>query len=416
MGVLLSRLKSLGSIVVLGIGVSLLAGCGGPGDISGQVATVNGDSISSKDYYNYLQRKSSVTGITQQGQKVIVSVPPNESLGFQALRDLVVDKIILQIAKEQGVYPTEAEVAAELKFQQGVADLNGGTNIVQAALSRGFTTESFKGQILVDLCKSKIISKGITITPTQVDDWIKQHPDSSLVADPPKITALMLLVPAGNSTMKAAADDELKKGRPFQLVAQQYSQDPEREKYTYHYHEIEVPRMPAVLQQLLQKTEVNQATDWQQANEGWVKFFVEKKQASHKKDTKNPVLLQIISRGLAEQQGLTQHGANYLNQLIEDKLKAAKESAIQIMPKAYQENWKDFMTQVLKAKTPTPAPGAPAGGAPAGGATTAGAAPAGATTGAAPSGATSGAAPAGAPPAGAPPAGATNAPKTPGKS
>jgi parvulin-like peptidyl-prolyl isomerase len=392
-----------------------LIGCGGPSGSSGALATVNGDNISMQELVEYIQRKPTVIVDTQSGPQ-LARVTSGQSLGFQAMRDLIVDKIVEQIAKEQGVYPKDSDVAAELDFQQKVADLRPQRlNIAKEALAAGYSTESFKHQLLVDLCRMRIMTKGITVTPQEVEDYIKTNPDNELFTDPPRIKALMILVPRSDEAKKKKVDDALKQGQPFLTVANEYSIDPQARAATWHYHVDNVNQMPPQVRALLEKTAVGASTDWVAANEGFVKFSVEQKTPAKPKDTKDPTVREIVRRSLAAQKG---QATIDINGMIQAKLKNAGEKGIVIVPHNYQDTWKRVMDQMLAAPaqpsaqpgaspqppvpgTPVP-PDASKGGkasapAPGGSGTTT-------TTGAAaPSGAaTGGAAPGGAAPGGAP--------------
>lgn len=349
----------LSSICIGLVGAVVLAGCGSS-DPQGTLATVNGVPISEKDYFNYLQRKANVIVETQRGP-VQAIVQPDQPFGFQAMRDMIIDEMLVQIAKDQGVYPSDGDVAKQLKYLQDVSNLSTGVNVVQEALKRGYTTDSFKKQVLIDLCKERIVTKGITISPQQVDDYIKMHPDDTMFSDPPRISALMILIGKDKAKDKAKIDDELKKGQPFLTVAQNNSIDPDARAVAWHYHVDVVSKMPPQVRELLEKTDINQSTDWLESSEGYVKFYVESKVKAKAKDTTNPTLREFVRRALAQQQGDPQ--GSKIQRLLQEKFKSIKEDAIQVEPKNYKDQWKMLMERIRSAPlAPADAPGAAAPG------------------------------------------------------
>ena len=99
-----------------------LAGCrgGSSSGASGDLAVVNGEAIPMDEYYRYLERKPAVQVVAPQNGQLqagqIAEMPTAAPLGFQAMRDLINRRILIDVARDEKVMPTEADVATELQF------------------------------------------------------------------------------------------------------------------------------------------------------------------------------------------------------------------------------------------------------------------------------------------------------------
>src|SRR5512132_2013253 len=89
--------------------VAALGGC--RGENSEILATVNGDSITVDTFNKYLGVKTSCRVIVQ-GQ--VVDLPVADTLAFQAMQDLVSRAVLEQMAKDEGVQPTPAQIESEI--------------------------------------------------------------------------------------------------------------------------------------------------------------------------------------------------------------------------------------------------------------------------------------------------------------
>ncbi|MFQ3669775.1 MAG: SurA N-terminal domain-containing protein, partial [Fimbriimonadaceae bacterium] len=71
-----------------------VAGCGGKSE--DVVAVVNGERITTSQFYDYLERKPTVRVQTDNGP---VELPVADTIAFQAIQDLIARRLILQLAK-----------------------------------------------------------------------------------------------------------------------------------------------------------------------------------------------------------------------------------------------------------------------------------------------------------------------------
>lgn len=348
----------------------MVAGCSG-GIPNTTAANVDGVSIDQKDYLDYLQQKATMV---VQGPNGPVTLPLEGSPGFQALKDLVINKVIEKLAKDGGVLPTSQDVENEIKYRQ-----QSNPNLITQAIGQGISLDMLREQIKVDLCKFNLVTKGITVTPAQVDGFVEEN--KAKLVNPPQAQLQMIVVKAADD--QKPVDAALNQGKSFQTVAAAYSTDPNGRDSQYHYGVTDESKMPPALQALIAKTDVQHTTQWVKSNDGYVKFYVQSKTpATPMKIT--DLLKEQIKRQMMIQQGTknVQLDVVVAKELLKDIDK------IQVTGKGNGAQWKAFMANLQKSPINSMVSNAGTGTNPAAGApTTAGSAPTGtapASTGSAP--------------------------------
>ncbi|MEI8281268.1 MAG: SurA N-terminal domain-containing protein, partial [Armatimonadota bacterium] len=234
------------TISILGLAL-FLVGCKSSGGGGENVATVNGVSISKDEYISHLERKIQVLVMGSRGP---VQANVAQPLNFQALNDLVNQKLLLQMAKDENVLPTEADVTAELNYQ-----ISKRPDFVVALLGQGLTVTDIKGELMISLARHKLLSKGITITEQAVDAYIKENPKEFENHAQASLTWVVV-----KATEKAKVDADLKTGQTFGIVARQYTIDPGGEKYA----STEYDKFPAILKGVVDKLQEGGTSDWLQ--------------------------------------------------------------------------------------------------------------------------------------------------------
>lgn len=269
---------------ILGLAL-VLAGCksGGGNEI---MATVNGETISKDEYISHLERKVQVLVQSQQGP---AQVPVAQPLNFQALNDLVNQKLLLQMAKKENVLPNDADVNAEMQYQ-----VTKRADFVKALTEQGLTLVDIKNELRISLTRHNLLSKGIKISDAQVDAYIKENPKQF---ENPALVDLTWIV-LKNAADKAKVDSDLRTGQTFAIVAKQYTVAPSGPVYPSR----EYDKFPARLKPIIDKLAENATSDWLVDGVQFVKFHVEKKTPSSKVEIK-PWMKTEISRLLAEQKG-----------------------------------------------------------------------------------------------------------------
>src|SRR5579862_1412292 len=220
------------------------------GSSSSEVATVGKDKVTEKEFFDYLQRKPSFASIVQ-GQNVSVVI--SDTAGYQALKDLIINKVILQLATEQGIYPDDKRVNDELDFQRQQAP-----NLIPNALSKGLSLDDLKNEFRIELAKYNLQTKGVTVTTKDATDYMDKNPKEFM--DPPMIQSQIIFV---HESDKQKVDAALASGQPFATVAKQYTLDKLAEKNNFAYDRVNELTMPKDIRALLDKTGELQTTGWQ---------------------------------------------------------------------------------------------------------------------------------------------------------
>jgi len=337
------------SVVALAV-----AGCskGGGGDT---LAVVNGESIPMSQYYKTMEMKQSVVAQVDPSRLTVdpssgqiprqvaeVAVDPSYRLSVQVLRDCINDTITKQLAKDEGVYPTKEEIDGEIDLQQKRKP-----NYVKDLSAAGYTVDEIKSGIASQLCMLRLMSKGITVTPDEVNQYIKENP--ARFTEPEQAVLSMIEVP--DQKTKDQADKELKEGQLFNSVAQHYSVQSDGKARGYRFPETAVDRFPVALKVLVAKTAEFAQTDWQydKPSTHWVKFYVEKKIKA------KPIAVDDFVKEMVRRDLLVNKGgrANDVNKRLADKLKASK---IEVKVKYLEDPWKklyDSMTAANSTSAPT---------------------------------------------------------------
>src|SRR5688572_22628422 len=103
-------------LIAAAIGSLVIAGCGSRG--SEEVANVDGDPITTDDLHKHLETKMSFIVQVPNGGMTTVNVAWTPA--FQGLLELVTRKVVMQMAQDEKVYPTEADLDRELNFQKKI--------------------------------------------------------------------------------------------------------------------------------------------------------------------------------------------------------------------------------------------------------------------------------------------------------
>jgi ribosomal protein L9 len=301
--------------------VAALAGCGSQGGGSSSLATINGETITDGQLNKHMSRKTSVRVQTANGA---AEAQLSESLDFQALQDLIGQRIIMQLAKDDGVYPTDGEILQELDFR---GKLN--PNYVKQLNAAGYNLESIKENLALELAREKLISKGVKVTDAEVDEYIKNNPQQ--FTNP--ATATMRWVFAKTDARKAEVDKALATGQSFTAVATQLSEAPGARSNGGQFEQNVVSRMPQQLQAMVAKTAEGRMTDWLRLTDGWARWYVERKAAAKKMELSKEQK-ELVRRQIAQQRG---QQATDLNKRVLDKL---KEAQITVKDDVLSELWK----------------------------------------------------------------------------
>lgn len=321
-----------------------LVGCGQK--TSGELVQVNGEGITLDQFHRFLEAKPTVNVTTGDGQ--VVQAQVSESLAFQAFQDLMRQRILLQMAKDYNVAPTEKDVLDEIEFQK-----KRNPNFIKDLQTRGLTLGEIRESLAVDLSRERLLTRGITVTTEETEKFIKDNPRQFV--EPATVDMLWLLVK--DEAAKGQVDRELNAGQQFSAVAQQFSTFPGA-RQSPRFPQRAQAALPPVIRNAIAKVGDAQQSAWLKLPEGWARFYVERKEAE------KPVVMdetkkKALQRELAVRRGLQ---ANDLDKALLEQLKASK---IDVKYEDLKDPWKKAEERLkqetdMQAKTATQAGAAPA--------------------------------------------------------
>lgn len=344
---MMTRTRSFAGLAVIA-GLTLLAGCNN----NSSVANVAGDTVTRDEFMEQLQTKRTVR-VNVNGR--VAEVPVADTLAFQAMQELVTRKIIMQLAKDEGVAPTEKEVDDEIAFR---TKLDG--TFIKNLQAIGFTLQGIRQNIMSELAQEKIITKGITVTEADVDQYMKDNPKQFI--EPAK--ANLTFIFAKSEEKKAAAQKALDSGMLFKMAARQFSEAPNAAENEGRFAiqgatnatgDTDLSKLSPEIRGPIESTETGKATDWIKAGTSYVKFFVNSK-TSAKPIEMTKEKKELLRRRLAIQRG---SAASDLTRRVADKLKAAK---IEVSDPSLKDMWAKFEERLKESAKDTKLPATTTGG------------------------------------------------------
>jgi ribosomal protein L9 len=302
------------------------------------MATINNERLTLEDFHKYLEAKPTVR-VMVQGQSV--DLPVAEPLAFQALQDLVAQRVTLQLAKDEGLAPSKEDIEKELDIRKKLRP-----TFVQDLTGRGLTLQRIRESLELDLARERLLTKGITVTDQEVEDYIKQNPKQ--FEDPERVAMHWVFVKS--EARKTEVEKEIKMGQSAPAIAARFSEADNARQTQGRFPQDVKAALPAELQQIVDKTQEGRWTDWVQLQDGWARFHVTKKtpaKAIVMDDTKK----QMLKRQLAMDRG---RQASDLGKRVLEKLKA---SDIEVRDPALKEMWaKAFESLKNEGKIDTSSP------------------------------------------------------------
>ncbi len=308
-----------------------LGGCGKGGGGGDTLALVNGEAITMQEFAEYLKTKPRVRVVANNN---VAELPVADTLAFQGLQDMISNRLLSQLAKDQGVYPSEADIAAELEFRKKlrptfVADLN----------SLGQSLENIRDGIALDLARERLITKGVTVTRQEAEKFKAENAEQ--FTEPASVDLLGILVKT--EADKAAVDKDLASGSNFSSVAVRYSKFPGAAQNGGQLGMRPLNQFDAKTKAIFEKTPVQKNTDWIQAAEGFVKFYVQKKTEA-KPINLDEAQWTMLQRRIAMERGSQ---AIDLDKRVADKLIA---STVDVKEQSLKAAWKRAYDKFMAEK------------------------------------------------------------------
>jgi hypothetical protein len=313
------------TVAVAALAMIAVAGCGGGTD-SKAVVTVDGEPVTNEEFHQYLTTKRTVRVIVQNQ---IVEVPVAETLAFQALQELATQKLILHMAADEGLLPTEKEVEAEIEFKKKV-----NPNYLTELKAAGYSMGQIRREVMYGLSEERLLTRGITVDKSEVDKMIENNPQQFI--EPATVTLYEIMVLS--DARKAQADQELAGSTPFKTVATKHTQNPNGPRLQYA-----VARLQEPLKSALEGKPVGFVTDWIPVGNGHVRYFIDARTEEKPMDM-TPEKREMLRRQLALSYG---RQANDLAEQVTQKLRGS-DVRISEDEATLKDMWKRFKDRLEK--------------------------------------------------------------------
>lgn len=288
------------------------------------VATVNGESIKASEYYHRLE------WFRPDPKSAFAGLP----VGFQVLRQMISERIILQMAKTKSVAPTAPEIDARVA-EMSVENPNLKTDLVES----GTTMADLRNQVLNQEAQFKLVTAGVTITDQEVESFYRQNPVDFEV---PRQYKLRVIAVNDDATQKAV-EDALKGGKAFEAVARDLSMDLGTKEQGGEYGTVSEANLADATRIAIAGTAAGKTTDWVRSpnSQTRVKFFVESVIPTHTLPLDAGMRIRIRRRLML------QRGQN--KNRVSDDLEAATQAAkVTIVEPKFQETYATILAQTRK--------------------------------------------------------------------
>lgn len=342
-------MKTIHAVASVAAAAILLAAAG-CGNSSKGFATVNGVQITDQELVEYLKTKPTVL-TTVNGQQVSVNV--NNTLEFQAFQDVVVRKLVLELAKTEGVLPSSKDVEDRIKLMTEVKP-----TYIKEMQAGGLSMQGIRERVLIELAQQNVLSKGITVSDQEVDEYIKANP--GLFEEPAKAELLWILVP---TTDKPAVDAAIGSGEKFGDVAAKMSKDKNAKQMGGKYEAERFPSgvpmtgLPATVKAAVENTQSGKATNWIDvpssqagAPDMSAKFYVVRK-TDAKKIEITAARKQLLKDSMEAERGKQ---TKDVDEKLRELLTKAK---IDVTDESVKPMWERYMEEIKDASKKAQVPG-----------------------------------------------------------
>jgi parvulin-like peptidyl-prolyl isomerase len=291
--------RRLKHTITIGVAIAALvasSGCGGRG--GKPIGRAFGEHISLDDLHNYMdtfgtRAEPSVRVRTGSGE---TNAQLAGSFKFQALREMMIRRAWIEMARSRGVAPTTSDIDKELTFRGHLSP-----GYLQEMTKEGLTMSRVKDLIEFDLAKENLLCEGVTVTAADATAFRAAHPKDFM--DPE--TADLQWIFAKTQQRMQEVDKELEAGQDFGTVAREKSDAPGPAETKSQFRYTNVDQMDPQIQQIVHGTKENSASSkWVHFPKigGWAKFYVVKVHPAKPADV-NEYKSEELRRLLAEARG-----------------------------------------------------------------------------------------------------------------
>jgi peptidyl-prolyl cis-trans isomerase SurA len=194
------------------------------------VAVVNNELVTQNEVEQRVQR------LREEGQRARASLPPDDELRRQALRELIDERVQVTFARDSGLRADEAEV------DRAVANIAAANKMTLEQLRTRLRDEgvdyqrlraNLRDQLLAERAREREVPARIRITDSEIEDYIEAKRSQSGGTQTLNIAQILVSVPEGAAAdlveqRRQRAEEALRRlrgGETFAAVARELSDD-----------------------------------------------------------------------------------------------------------------------------------------------------------------------------------------------
>lgn len=299
----------------------------GQNDPARTVIVVNGSEVKASEYY---RRMEYLPGVAKRVGNNLLDMPP----GLITIDQMITDILVLQLAKEKGVFPSDIEVNQELDTRK-----SDNPDLLSIWKESGRTEDELRQQIRIDLAQFKITTFGVTVTDTDVEKFYKTYSDRFTIPKQYKLSVIAVNLPAD----KASVDADLAAGKSFGEVAKARSVDVTRMQ-NGEYGTVPVTALTESTRTALSAAKIGTTTDWIPTTAGGNQLFIKFRVddiVAESKEALTPALKRRIRR-----QRMLDLG-NVKNDISKEMIAFRRKAKIDIRQPEWASAYQKFIEQYL---------------------------------------------------------------------
>ncbi len=191
----------------------------------------------------------------------IAQFPP----GFLTIETMITERLVLQLAKNKGVSPTEPEIENEMKLR-----IEDDPKFLENWLNSGRSEADLRYQVRLQLAQFKISTTGVNVTDQEVENHYKTQ--GAMYTIPRRVQLSVIVVSDADTSQKV--DAELKAGKKFADVAKAHSEDITK-SVGGEMGNINFSALGAPIRAEIDKIKIGQTTQWLTGGDRKFKFLLQ---------------------------------------------------------------------------------------------------------------------------------------------
>lgn len=183
------------------------------------------------------------------------------------LDTLITEMLLLQVARDKGVNPTEAEIDFEIGYRSRLSP-----KMMDSWTQSGRTVAEFRSMLRVEIAQFKLQTLGQTYTDKDISDLYEISKDSDYTI-PMKLKLKIITVKTQPET--DLIDKELKAGKSFEALATLYSTDENSRVSGGFFGEIQPELLSPDARKEVVSLKKGEVSKWVKAEGIFAKFLVQ---------------------------------------------------------------------------------------------------------------------------------------------